>query len=64
MFRVVFYSVLSITFIWSVSGNIFTDPVKLRRLFECQMRLSKILSNIDDEELSELPKDVLIHLLR
>ena len=45
-------------------GNIFTDPTKLACLFDFQLRLSKILYTVNDEELAKVPRDVVIGLFR
>ena len=64
MFKIILLSFLIITLTQSVSGSIFTDPIKLTRLFKFQMRLSRVLRTISDDELSKLPQDVLINVFR
>ena len=57
-------TIVTIHLIHLISSNIFTDPIKLTRLFEFQMRLSRMLDTISDEELLKIPQDTLIKLFR
>ena len=45
-------------------GNIFTDPTKLTRLVEFQVRVVKILQTSEDVELLNIPQDILVGLVR
>ena len=66
MFKIAAWLFFLITIVTKSSNgsNVFTDPIKLRRLFEFQIRLSRNLPTISTKELSILPKDVLINLYR
>ena len=59
------YVVLLITTLIKLTcGNIFTDPTKLARLFELQMRLSKLLPEISNEELAIVPQEIFLGIVR
>ena len=45
-------------------GNIFTDPTKLTRLVEFQVRVVKILQTSEYVELLNIPQDILVGLVR
>ena len=62
--KIAFATLFTTTLLTLINGNIFTDPTKLARLFELQMRLSKILPDISDEELVVVPQDILLGMVR
>ena len=47
-----------------INGSIFTDPTKLNRLVEFQIRLIEILQTSDDADLLDVPQNILVGLLR
>ena len=47
-----------------INGSIFTDPTKLNRLVEFQIRLIEILQTSDDVDLLDVPQNILVGLLR
>ena len=63
-FRLTFVVLTTTYLLKCISGNIFTEPTKLLSLFDFQLRLSKILQIVSDEELANVPQDVLIGLVR
>ena len=64
MFVKAFCLVFCATLFNLIHGNIFTDPSKLARLVEFQMRLTKMLQAAGDGELSTIPQGILVGLLR
>ena len=64
MCKVVLLLACIITILEVTYGNIFTDPNKLSRLFKFQLRLSKIIHSMSDEELVNIPQEVLVGILR
>ena len=64
MFKKAIILVFFASFFNLMHGNIFTDPTKLSRLVEFQIRVVKILQTSEDVDLLEIPQDILVGLLR
>ena len=64
MFKKAIILVLFAAFFNVMHGNIFTDPTKLARLVEFQIRVVKILQASEDVELLNIPQDILVGLIR
>ena len=62
--KIAFITLFTTNLLQLINGNIFTDPTKLARLFELQMRLSKLLPDISNEELAIVPQEILLGIVR
>ena len=64
MFKKEITLIFYFTFLNVINGSIFTDPTKLNRLVEFQIRLIEILQASEDVELLDVPQNILVGLIR
>ena len=58
------FLLVAVTTVQFSTENVFTDPIKLSRLFDFQINLTKTLNGLPEDDLLKLPMDMLTHMSR